>query len=57
VVQKNGDVFVADGHAEGTNQRIVKVNRHGGVPFSFRRPSGYHIDANTASTSPTRLNK
>lgn len=29
VVGRNGDIFVADGHAEGTNERIVKFDRNG----------------------------
>jgi sugar lactone lactonase YvrE len=29
VVGRNGDIFVADGHAEGTNERIVKYDRNG----------------------------
>ena len=30
VVGRNGDVFVADGHATGTNERIVKYDRYPG---------------------------
>jgi hypothetical protein len=29
VVGRNGDIFVADGHAEGTNERIMKFDRNG----------------------------
>lgn len=29
VVGRNGDIFVADGHAEGTNERMVKFDRNG----------------------------
>lgn len=29
VVGNNGDIFVSDGHAEGTNERIVKFDRNG----------------------------
>ena len=29
VVGRNGDIFVADGHATGTNERIVKFDRNG----------------------------
>jgi DNA-binding beta-propeller fold protein YncE len=29
VVAKNGDIFVTDGHANGTNERIVKFDRNG----------------------------
>ena len=29
VVGRNGDIFVADGHAVGTNERIVKFDRNG----------------------------
>ena len=29
VVGRNGEIFVADGHAEGTNERIVKFDRNG----------------------------
>ena len=29
VVGRNGDIFVADGHAEGTNERIMKFDKDG----------------------------
>ncbi|MBM3778881.1 MAG: hypothetical protein FJW23_11725 [Acidimicrobiia bacterium] len=29
VVARNGDIFVADGHATGTNERLVKFDRNG----------------------------
>ena len=29
VVGKNGDIFVADGHAEGTNERMMKFDKNG----------------------------
>ena len=38
VVGANGDIFVADGHAEGTNERIVKFDRNGRFLMQWGRP-------------------
>jgi len=48
VVGRNGDIFVADGHATGTNERIVKFDRNGiyikewGVPGGSNQFSSLH---------------
>jgi sugar lactone lactonase YvrE len=38
VVGRNGDIFVADGHAEGTNERIMKFDRNGRFIMQWGRP-------------------
>ena len=38
VVGRNGDIFVADGHAEGTNERIVKFDRNGTYTMEWGVP-------------------
>lgn len=38
VVGRNGDVFVADGHAVGTNERIVKYDRNGNYITEWGSP-------------------
>ncbi len=38
VVGRNGDVFVADGHATGTNERIVKFDRNGNYLMEWGNP-------------------
>ena len=51
VVAPNGDIFVADGHGEGTNDRIVKLSKDG----KFIKAWGKHGSAQASSTSPIRL--
>jgi sugar lactone lactonase YvrE len=38
VVGRNGDIFVADGHAEGTNERIMKFDRNGKFIKQWGKP-------------------
>ena len=38
VVGRNGDIFVADGHGEGTNERIVKFDRSGKYLMEWGKP-------------------
>lgn len=38
VVGANGDIFVSDGHAEGTNERIMKFDRNGRFLMQWGRP-------------------
>ncbi len=38
VVGRNGDIFVADGHATGTNERIVKFDRNGNYLMEWGNP-------------------
>lgn len=38
VVGANGDIFVADGHGEGTNERIMKFDRNGNFLMQWGRP-------------------
>lgn len=38
VVGRNGDIFVTDGHAEGTNERIVKFDRNGRFLMQWGKP-------------------
>jgi hypothetical protein len=38
VVGRNGDIFVADGHATGTNERIVKFDRNGNYLMEWGSP-------------------
>ena len=38
VVGRNGDIFVADGHATGTNERIVKFDRNGTYIMEWGAP-------------------
>jgi len=38
VVGKNGDVFVADGHGEGTNERIMKFDKTGKFLAQWGKP-------------------
>ena len=38
VVGRNGDIFVADGHAEGTNERVMKFDRNGRFIMEWGRP-------------------
>ena len=38
VVGKNGDVFVADGHGEGTNERIMKFDKTGKFLTQWGKP-------------------
>ena len=62
VVAPNGDIYVADGHGDGTNDRVVKFQdrqihhflgqaRHGGRQFDT--PHGIAMDRQAASMSPT----
>ena len=63
VVAPNGDIYVADGHGEGTNDRIVKFStdgkfitawgKHGKGPGEFDTSHGIALDSRDASTSPT----
>jgi 6-bladed beta-propeller len=64
VVAPNGEIYVADGHGEGTNDRIVKFSKdgkfitawgkHGKGPGEFETPHGIALDSmGNASTSPT----
>jgi streptogramin lyase len=55
VVAPNGDIFVADGHGEGTNDRIVKLSKdgkfikawgkHGSAPGEFNVPHTIALDS------------
>ncbi len=55
VVAPNGDIFVADGHGDKTNARIVKFSsdgkfikawgREGGAPGEFNVPHGLALDS------------
>ena len=38
VVASNGDIFVADGHGEGTNERIMKFDRNGRFVLQWGGP-------------------
>ena len=38
VVGRNGDIFVADGHGEGTNERIMKFDKDGKFIKSWGKP-------------------
>ena len=38
VVGKNGDIFVADGHAEGTNERMMKFDKNGKFIKAWGKP-------------------
>ena len=38
VVGRNGDIFVADGHGEGTAERIMKFDREGNFLMQWGRP-------------------
>ncbi len=38
VVGRNGDIFVADGHAEGTNERIMKFDKDGNFIKAWGKP-------------------
>jgi hypothetical protein len=38
VVGRNGDIFVADGHGEGTNERIMKFDRNGTFIKAWGKP-------------------
>lgn len=38
VVGRNGDIFVADGHAEGTNERIMKFDKDGKFLKAWGKP-------------------
>ncbi len=38
VVGRNGDIFVADGHAEGTNERIMKFDKDGKFIKAWGKP-------------------
>ena len=38
VVGNNGDIFVADGHGEGTNERIMKFDRDGNFILEWGKP-------------------
>jgi DNA-binding beta-propeller fold protein YncE len=38
VVGDNGDIFVADGHGEGTNERIMKFDSNGNFITAWGRP-------------------
>ena len=38
VVGDDGDIFVADGHGEGTNERIMKFDRSGNFIMAWGRP-------------------
>lgn len=38
VVGANGDIFVADGHAEGTNERMMKFDRNGKFIKQWGKP-------------------
>ena len=55
VVAPNGDIYVADGHGSGTNDRIVKFSKdgkfitqwgkHGKAPGEFDTPHGIALDS------------
>ncbi len=55
VVAPNGDIYVADGHGAGTNDRIVKFSKdgkfiatwgkHGKAPGEFDTPHGIALDS------------
>jgi sugar lactone lactonase YvrE len=55
VVAPNGDIYVADGHGAGTNDRIVKFSKdgkfimewgkHGKAPSEFDTPHGIALDS------------
>jgi hypothetical protein len=55
LVAPNGDIFVADGHGENTNDRIVKYSgygkfieswgKHGSAPGEFDTPHGLAMDS------------
>jgi sugar lactone lactonase YvrE len=55
VVAPNGDIYVADGHGTGTNDRIVKFSKdgkfitewgkHGKAPGEFDTPHGIALDS------------
>lgn len=38
VVGRNGDIFVADGHAEGTNERMMKFDKNGNFIKAWGKP-------------------
>ncbi len=38
VVGDNGDIFVVDGHGEGTNERVMKFDRNGRFLMQWGRP-------------------
>ena len=38
VVGRNGDIFVADGHGEGTNERIMKFDKDGKFIKAWGKP-------------------
>src|SRR6202023_2925908 len=54
-VTPNGDIYVADGHGPGTNDRIVKFSKdgklltiwgkHGNGPGEFDTPNGIALDS------------
>ena len=51
VVGRNGDIFVADGHAEGTNERIVKFDRNGKYIKEWGSPGFGPCGTNQFSTT------
>ncbi len=51
VVGRNGDIFVADGHATGTNERIVKFDRSGRYLKEWGSPGFGPCGTNQFSTT------
>jgi DNA-binding beta-propeller fold protein YncE len=50
VVGNNGDIFVADGHGEGTNERIMKFDRNGRFIKEWGKPGNGPCGANEFSS-------
>ncbi len=50
VVGRNGDIFVADGHGEGTNERIMKFDRNGNFMKEWGRPGSGACGTNEFSS-------
>ena len=51
VVGRNGDIFVADGHATGTNERIMKFDRNGRYLKEWGSPGFGPCGTNQFSTT------
>jgi hypothetical protein len=51
VVGRNGDIFVADGHAQGTNERIMKFDRNGRYIKEWGSPGFGPCGTNQFSTT------
>ena len=51
VVGRNGDIFVADGHATGTNERIMKFDRNGRYIKEWGSPGFGPCGTNQFSTT------